>query len=362
MSVSRDKHDPDGSILLYWYNNYHSNSKESTQAAVRTSINRFRRYLAVAGGYNIEGHWTEIDLAEVPDGVAIRARNVDETIAEEFLKELKKCLAPDSQQSTASDLSKCYDWCIKNTESVEDNPISYVLNEQKVVRLEKPRSRDPYIIDLNEARRVVRSWHHPMWLAIQQLVAKIPRRSGAISNLDIEDANIDHPGCDWEVHPKIRHWDDHIIFRPDKDSKESGRKSGNKTTTIARYPLDDELKNVLIYYLTIRPEPSDPSEPLFLSQMNESRLGGGMITTRFTEKARELGHYYGKGDDDNLNPHYWRHWGTTWYQDRVGGSLTDYLRGDSGKGSKADYNNYTKSKRDKILKEMPTFLEPYTGE
>lgn len=359
MSVSRDKADPDDSILWYWYRNYHPNSKESTKRTVKTSINRFNRYLAVAGGYDADCHWTDVDLDKVPDGVAIRARDVNEVIAEEFLRELKESLAADSQQSTASDLSKCYDWCIKNTVVVEDNPVSYILDEQNRVKLDKPTSRDPYIIDLSEARRVVRSWTHPMWLAIQLLFAKLPRRSGAISNLDIEDLNIDHPGCDWEVHPKVRHWEDHIVFRPEKDSTDPGRKSGNKTATVARYPLDKELKDALIYYLAIRPEPSHPSEPLFLSQMDESRLSAAMITTNYVRKARELGHYYGQKDDDNLNPHYWRHWGTTRYEDRVGGSLTDYMRGDVGRSSKADYNNYTKSKRDQILAEMPKFLEPY---
>lgn len=94
------------------------------------------------------------------------------------------------------------------------------------------------------------------------------------------------------------------------------------------------------------------------------------MSTKFTDHAKEQGHWYGPNDDDNLNPQYWRHWGTSWYEDQFGGdkdtsgytALTDYLRGDSRAEIKALYNNYTEAKRDRILDAMPKFTEPFIDE
>jgi len=79
-----------------------------------------------------------------------------------------------------------------------------------------------------------------------------------------------------------------------------------------------------------------------------------------------LGYWYGPNDDDNLNPHYWRHWGTSHYQSQFGGNeseghtaLTKYIRGDSKEDIIGIYDNYTEKKRDTILNAMPVFLEPY---
>jgi integrase len=299
-----------------------------------------------------------------------RPRNVSPEVAEEFIIEMVNHYSADTQQRTYTILKQAYGWCEERVKSVEVNPFEIVekklKEDQNEWPLETSSGRDPHIIGLNEAKAVVRAWGTLRWKTVQLIHAKYPRRAGGVSNLDIRDVNIDHPGCDWEVHQNIRRWDDHIIFRGDKRASEEGRNSGNKTKTDGKYPIDKELKQYLIAYLTIRPQIKSPDDPLLIG-VRGGRLSADVINAKFRDHAKEQGYYYGKNDDDNLNPHYSRHWGTSWYEDAFGGdsetngntTLTDYMRGDSRAEIKALYNNYTERKRDRILDAMPVFHEPF---
>lgn len=384
MSVGDDEYydtfNPDENVLRFWYQEYHCTastpdqlSTEKTRQNALNTIGRFERFLTAQEG-EYDCHWTEISTDDLTYQSMLSPRSVTPQVAEDFLIELRENYAPQTQESTYATLNQAYGWCENYVESVEINPFEEVWKKHKQREgnwiLEKGEGRDPYIIEMSEARRVVRSWEHPMWLTIQMILAKMPRRAGGISNLDVEDVHIDHPGADWSVHREVRQWPDHIIFRADKRKMEDGRNTGNKTKTDTKIPIDDELKDVLLWYLATHPKTDSPSAPLFIQQEDGRRLSGISIADRCIKKAKELNHWYGPGDDDNLNPHYWRHWGTTWYEDRFGGSLdsqdntamTDYLRGDSRNEIKGLYNSYSTDKQDRILDAMPTFLKPYTDD
>ena len=375
-----DTYDPDGHVLRFWHDEWHCNSKiesnastAGTKAAALSCIRRFECFLA---SEVYDCHWTDIasdrnDEYEVEyDDLDPIPRNVTPKVAEEFLVELVENYAPDTQQTTFQVLKQGYGWCDEWVESVDLNPFQRVEKKWKEDRnewlLESPEGRDPYIIPFGEARDVVRAWDSFRHHTIQLVLAKYPRRVGGVSNLDIEDINLDHPGCDWEVHPEIRRWPDHILFRADKRKSEEGRNTGNKTETNAKYPIDEELKQFLLAYLARRHTITSPDDPLLLGPKG-GRISGSSISKIFIDHAKEQGHYYGANDDDNLNPHYWRHWVTSWFEDQFGGdkdtdgytALTDYLRGDSRSEIKALYNNYSETKKERILDAMPTFHEPF---
>lgn len=373
--------DPDGDILWFWYERWHceattrdNESTEKTKMAVRDAINRLERFLAVQkDSQSYDCHWSDIDINNISYDDIIPPRKVTPQLAEQFLIELQKEYAAKTQQNTYPHLKQAYEWCEESVESVDINPFAKVAKKHKETNndwiLDTPKERDPYIIPLSEAREVVRSWSHPMWLSIQLLLAKYTRRVGGISNLDFENVNITHPGCDWTVHSDLRQWPDHISFRADKRESDPGRKTGNKTKTNGIYPIDAELKDVLLWYLTIRPQPDSPTDPLFLTQTKGDRISGSRIGTRYRKRVKDLGYWYGPNDDDNINPHYWRHWGTSWYQSEFGGNknkghtaLTKYIRGDSKEDIIGIYDNYTEEKRDMILDAMPTFLQPYVDD
>jgi len=370
-------YDPDGDVLRFWHQKWHlesrirdNESKEKTKKNSKEAIDRFERFLAAQKeSRSYDCQWSNIDISTVSHDDIVQPRDVTPRLAEEFLIELKREFRADTQQVTYGHLKQAYNWCKSKVESVEVNPFETVEEELKENNdwiLDTPKGRDPYIIPLKDARGVVRSWSHPMWLSIQLLLAKYSRRAGGISNLDFENVHIDHPGCNWTVHDDLREWPDHISLRADKRESDAGRNTGNKTKTNAVYPLDSEMKDALLWYLTIRPQPESPTDPLFITQSDGERLGGASISKKFAERAKELGYWYGAHDDDNLNPHYWRHWATSEYQSEFadgesGGytALTKYIRGDSKEDIIGIYDNYTETKRDTILDAMPTFLEPY---
>jgi integrase len=376
-----DTHDPDGDVLRFWHDKWHCDSKiESNASTAETkanalgSIQRFECYLASEA---YDRHWKDIasdqnDEVEYDD-LDPSPRNVTPKVAEEFLVELVENYSPSTQGHTFQELKQAYDWCEECVESVDLNPFQMVEKKWKEDRndwlLESPEGRDPYIIPLREARDVVRAWDSFRYQTVQLVLVKYPRRAGGVSNLDICDVHLDHPGCDWDIHREIRRWPDHILFRADKRESEEGRNTGNKTKTHAKYPIDEELKQFLLGYLTRRHTITSPDDPLFVGSKG-GRLSGGAMSNKFIDHAKDQGHWYGPDDDDNLSPHYWRHWATSWYDPRFGGdadtsgytALTDYLRGDSRSEIKALYNNYTETKRDRILDAMPKFHKPFVDD
>jgi integrase len=374
MSITDERVNPDGDVLWYWYENNEEYHKQNTGNGYGTAIRTFQRWLAAQGEYSHECHWTDIDLDDVPRDKMIAPRNITNNEAEKFLKDLNANFEPGSSNKYISTYIKAYGWLAAKTtdDCVSGMPFDYVLNvEDKDIIDAVGNGREAYIIPIEDARYYIRSWDRPKWSCINQIMAKYTRRAGGVSNLDFQDFNIDHPACQWTVHPDIRHWDDHVMFRPDKVASEPGRKSGNKTASKARYPLDDELKQSLLWYLATRPKPDAPTDPFFLDAQY-SRLAASSIHQEFTKRSKEItqrnegptcwyGSEDGSGDDDNINPHYWRHWATTWYQDddRVDQAFVDYMRGDAGDGSSANYNQYTDGKKLKILEVVPKFFEPF---
>jgi|GEM_PF-6351155 len=367
MSIKNKKVRVDGDPLWYWYEEAVVPYKaERTVENTAKRIRVYRRWLASQGGYNHDCHWTDINLDDVSNEVMIDPREVTNTDIEAFLRDLTDAYSANGQHNITSSLRKAYSWLETKTEGVEDDVFSYVLELEEKDILDTPSGRNAYFLPIEDVRYYIRSWDRPRYSCTNQIAAKYTRRRGGISNLDFEDVNIDHPACQWSVRPEIRHWDDHILFRADKAASDDGRKSGNKTATTAKYPLDEELKRSLLWYLACRPEPNNSTDPLFLNQYFE-RLSGGSLSIAFRERSKEITQreegptcWYGPNDDDNVNPHYFRHWGTTWYQDHLeDGALVDYLRGDTGSGSKANYNQYSDIKRQKILDAMPKFFEPY---
>lgn len=359
MSVNTEPVDPDN-VLWYWFDTAHRSSKEATKGNNYDHIRRFERFLAVEGGYDYEGCWTDIEPNDVPAEDMLRPRDVDDEIVYRFFENyLSEDYAGGTQQQTTSNLSSAYDWCVEETKPVDGNPVGYVLEHHPNL-LDEPDERDPHIIDIEEARRIMNDWDDPRYLAINLVLAKTLRRIGGVVNLDLRDINIDHPACDWTVHKELRRWPDHMVFRKKKEQSEPGRKNGNKTETTRKVPIDDELKDALLTYLAIRRGSVNPDDPLFRS-VNSDRVAAASVRSKFKQMAVKMGHWYGPNDDDNFNPHYWRHWSTTKFEDRLGknNSIVTFFRGDKGETTKSGYNHWTEEKEEMYREHVPKF---FTGD
>lgn len=360
MSINQERPDPEGSVLWYWHENATKNLEQNSRTMLGTCIRVFERFLAVKGGYQFDGQWNNINLENVPSTKMIRPRDVDDKIAYEFIADyLVPTHGASFQTNICSNLSAAYAWCRDRIKPVDADPIGFVLKEHDL--LEDVEGRNPHIISIEEAREIITSWDNPRWLAFNLILAKSLRRRGGVVNLDLKDVHLDHPACDWSVAPEIRHKPNYMRFSRNKSQGEGlgdqERKTGNKTQTTRIIPIDDELRDALVWHLTTRKADFDPDSPLFFGSRG-LRLYGDVASKRFKDKAEERGHYYGVHDDDNVNVHYWRHWGTTWFEDRLGehNSITDYLRGDKGSATKAQYNQWSDKKEEIYLENVPKFF------
>ena len=97
--------DPDGDVLWFWFQTWHCNSTtkdnestEQTKNTVRAALNRFERFLAAQNGNRSYGcHWSDIDIEAVSYDDIIPPREVTPQLAEQFLIELQRTDAADTQ-------------------------------------------------------------------------------------------------------------------------------------------------------------------------------------------------------------------------------------------------------------------------
>jgi integrase len=97
-------------------------------------------------------------------------------------------------------------------------------------------------------------------------------------------------------------------------------------------PVDDELAAVLTEWLAIRPDVRSPADPLFVRTRDHwgTRLSAKAARRIVVTHAEAAGwHRTGGGSDENVTPHYFRHFFTTHMRDRTGDrGIVKYLRGD----------------------------------
>ena len=230
--------------------------------------------------------------------------------------------------------------------------------------------RNPEIISVSAMGEYIRSFAHPLWEAITALLAKTTIRRGVLHNLDLQDIYLDHPACTWDTHRALRHKDRPFLFvssEPAEDEYWNKRdrvpNASNKTSVDRVIPIDDELRDLLLRWLAAHPGPLSSSTPLFVSLVDNwgQRLHPVSITHTIRNHSKELGYFYGVRDDDNINPHYFRHWATSVIDERLeatsgGGhaTTTKLLRGDQ-EDTMANYTHWSDGRVERYLDICPTF-------
>jgi integrase len=253
------------------------------------------------------------------------------------------------------------------------NPIELALEEAGDRIIGSKSSRHPEIITVAEMGEYIRSLEHPLWETIAGMLAKTTIRRGALHNLDIQDIYIDHPACNWDVHRKLRRKDHPFIYissKPEKDRLWKDRQrvpeATNKTSVDRIIPIDDELRNLLLWWLTVHPGPLESDTPLFVSLSDNwgERIHPESIRYKISEHSKELGYWYQAHDDDNINPHYFRHWSTSVIDERLETTDNSYsstvkmLRGDK-KSTQDDYTHWTDGRVERYCQITPKFYNQY---
>lgn len=329
---------PDNPIE-YWLEHQELTRSPTTVDNSKSAVNHLREYLDQRG----------LSPSEMTATESIR-----------FIKWLrnKPTLADSSAKNYVSSLNEFYSY-FSDKGTFETNPISEALREVDFNLDSATHRRD---ISIEEMAEFLQSIQHPLHLVICTLLAKTGIRAGELSNTDLRDLNLSHPRLNEylpEPRPEIRNRPNSLFIDSSVRAGEvyngEEREDGNKRERDTIIPIDEETKQVIIYWLAIRlPDRSDP-HPLI-----QVKGGGGGKVHGARASRNVIGNYireetkpHGWWDEDaglewNVTPHYFRHWFTTQARRRLGDTTVKYIRGDVG-GEEID--RYTHSWGDKVEKE-----------
>ncbi|MFC7236285.1 tyrosine-type recombinase/integrase [Halosegnis marinus] len=243
--------------------------------------------------------------------------------------------APSTVASYASYLHRFYAY-MTQVGVFDRNPMTLVLEEMDESIDTDPARRE---VMLPEMRSFVGGIAHPLDRALVVTLLKTGMRVGELCNLDLRDLFLEdsevadayetaHRGA-LDGRPDSIYVDSAPTRGVETNGEERTESNKRKRATVV--PVDSELKRVLKRWLAVRPDARSPAEPLFCSTSEWGRrLTIGMVGQTVTGHAEANGWYRaGGGAEENVTPHYFRHFFTTHLRDRTGDrGVVKYLRGD----------------------------------
>jgi integrase len=264
-------------------------------------------------------------------GVPLSAATQRECMA--WVHSLRGGHAPSTVASYASYVHRFYAYMTR-IDAFDANPMALVTEEMDESIDTDPERRE---ISVPEMRAFVADLVHPLERALVGTLLKTGMRVGECCNLDLRDLNLEDPEVReaYPVEPRAalagRPDSVYVPSEPARGAVYNGeeRTASNKRKRDTVVPLDDELKRLLKAWLAIRPDTDSPA--LFCSTSEWGRrTTPSMVRAVVAERAKDRGWYREGGDpDENVTPHYFRHFFTTHLRDRTGDrGVVKYLRGD----------------------------------
>ncbi len=315
MSVEKESGaDPDDPVSYFLQDMTFHGRSERTRAAYERVLRSFETFIRQRG--------TALAAADRRDCMAwvhsLRGEHADSTVA-----------------SYAAYVHRFYSY-MSRVETFESNPMALVTEEMDESIETDPARRD---ISVVEMRSFFGEITHPLERAVIGTLLKTGMRVGECCNLDLRDINLDDPELNVAFQTPPR---GSLEGRPDSlyvpsDPKRGAsyngeeRSASNKRKRDTVIPVDPELKQLLKAWLAIRPDMGSAAAPLFCSTTEWGRrLTPSMIRNVVTTHASTRGwHRDGGGAEENVTPHYFRHFFTTHLRDRTGDrGIVKYLRGD----------------------------------
>ena len=226
---------------------------------------------------------------------------------------------------------------MNSVDAFESNPMTLVMEELDERIETNPTRRD---LSVREMRAFVGEITHPLDRAIVVTLLKTGMRVGELCNLDVRDLRLpESPAAaeyDLSGRPQLegRGASLFVSAAPTRGQVTHGerRTDSNKRKRSTVIPVDDELAAVLTEWLAVRPDAHSPADPLFVRTRDHwgSRLSAKAARRVVVNHAENAGwHRTGGGSDENVTPHYFRHFFTTHMRDRTGDrGIVTYLRGD----------------------------------
>lgn len=243
--------------------------------------------------------------------------------------------APSTVATYASYVHRFFDY-MSRIDAFESNPMAVVIEEMNESVETDPERRD---ISIDRMRLFVETVNHPLHLGVILTLLKTGIRVGELCNLDLRDLYVDDSDVNqtYEVDPRgaldERPNSLYVSNEPMRGATYNGetRAASNKRKRTTVIPIDNELKEVIKAWLAVRPDARSRAEPLFCSTSEWGRrVTPAMIRSIVTSRAKQEGWYRPSGGaEENVTPHYFRHFFTTHLRDRAGDrGIVKYLRGD----------------------------------
>ncbi|MFC7070277.1 tyrosine-type recombinase/integrase [Halobaculum lipolyticum] len=215
------------------------------------------------------------------------------------------------------------------------NPMALVMEE-----LDERIDTDPTRREISVARmrEFVGGIAHPLDRALVVTLLKTGMRVGELCNLDLRDLTLGRelPGYDLGGRAQLDGRPDSLFVasEPSVGERYNGeeRAASNKRKRGTVVPVDGELAETLVRWLSVRPDAASPADPLFVGTGSGwgERLTPEQVARVVRDHAEDAGWYeQGAGATENVTPHYFRHFFTTHLRDRTGDrGVVKYLRGD----------------------------------
>ena len=264
-------------------------------------------------------------------GATLQAATQRECMA--WVHSLRGEHAPSTVASYASYVHRFYAY-MTQVGAFDSNPMALVTEEMDESIDTDPARRE---ISVAEMRSFVADLGHPLERALVGTLLKTGMRVGECCNLDLRDVYLDDAEirAAYPVDPRgaLDGRPDSVYVPSDPSRGEvyngEERTASNKRKRDTVVPVDDELKGLLKAWLAIRPDTDSPA--LFCSTSEwGKRATPSMVRSVVADRAGERGWYREGGDaEENVTPHYFRHFFTTHLRDRTGDrGVVKYLRGD----------------------------------
>ncbi len=263
-------------------------------------------------------------------GLSIETANHRDCMA--YIHRLRGSVEGSTVATYASYLHRFYDYMVR-VDIFDDNPMSIVLDELDESINTDPARRD---ISVEEMSSFVSSVSHPLERAVIVTLLKTGMRAGELCNLDMRDLHLTDCPVKNSHRPRLDGRPDSIYVdsAPSASKVYNGerRTDSNKRKRPTTLPVDGELQAILNEWLLVRPDARSDAEPVFVSTRKGwgKRLTTDMVHHLVEQNARNAGWYrQGGGPEENVTPHYFRHFFTTHLRDRTGDrGVVKYLRGD----------------------------------
>jgi integrase len=226
---------------------------------------------------------------------------------------------------------------MNSVEAFDANPMTLVMEELDDRIETNPTRRD---VSVPEMRAFVGGITHPLDRAVVVTLLKTGMRVGELANLDLRDLRLPESAAsnayDLSGRPQLegRGASLFVSGEPTRGEVTNGerRTDSNKRERSTVVPVDDELAAVLTDWLAVRPDARSAADPLFVRTRDHwgTRLSAKAARRIVVNHAEAAGwHRSGAGSDENVTPHYFRHFFTTHMRDRTGDrGIVKYLRGD----------------------------------